>query len=59
MNFTIYDANDISKLFYWFRLYLRKGKGENRICKIYDSPCLPEGDAGFAISDGGIVDAKD
>lgn len=25
------------------RLYLRKGKGENRICKIYDSPCLPEG----------------
>ncbi|CAG8438381.1 recombinase rad51 [Rhizophagus irregularis] len=41
------------------RLYLRKGKGECRICKIYDSPCLPEGDATFAISDGGIVDAND
>jgi DNA repair protein RAD51 len=24
------------------RLYLRKGRGENRICKVYDSPCLPE-----------------
>ena len=23
------------------RLYLRKGRGEQRICKIYDSPCLP------------------
>jgi len=55
------NANKINNLFYlvWFRLYLRKGKGENRICKIYDSPCLPEGDAGFAISNGGIVDAKD
>lgn len=25
------------------RLSLRKGRGENRICKVYDSPCLPEG----------------
>lgn len=24
------------------RLMLRKGKGEQRICKIYDSPSLPE-----------------
>ena len=24
------------------RLYLRKGRAESRICKIYDSPCLPE-----------------
>lgn len=24
------------------RLSLRKGKGNERICKIYDSPCLPE-----------------
>ena len=22
------------------RLYFRKGKGEQRICKIFDSPCL-------------------
>ncbi|CAG8760856.1 2048_t:CDS:2, partial [Acaulospora morrowiae] len=38
------------------RLYLRKAKGENRICKIYDSPCLPEGDARFSIGIGGIED---
>ncbi len=24
------------------RLYLRKGRAESRVCKIYDSPCLPE-----------------
>ena len=24
------------------RLSLRKGRGESRVCKIYDSPCLPE-----------------
>ncbi len=24
------------------RLYFRKGKGEQRICKVFDSPCLPE-----------------
>lgn len=41
------------------RLYLRKGRGENRICKIYDSPCLPEAEAMFAIANEGIVDAKD
>lgn len=27
------------------RLYLRKGRGETRICKIYDSPDVPEGEA--------------
>merc|ERR1740117_445350 len=27
------------------RLALRKGKGDTRICKIYDSPSLPEGEA--------------
>merc|ERR1719253_1169162 len=40
------------------RLHFRKGKGENRICKIYDSPNLPEGEAMFAIGVGGIVDAE-
>mmetsp|Transcript_107489 Transcript_107489/g.285981 ORF Transcript_107489/g.285981 Transcript_107489/m.285981 type:complete len:379 (-) Transcript_107489:100-1236(-) len=39
------------------RLYFRKGKGETRICKVYDSPSLPEGEASFAIGTGGIVDA--
>jgi len=41
------------------RLYFRKGRGETRICKIYDSPCLPEGEATFAINADGIGDAKD
>lgn len=41
------------------RLYLRKGRGEQRICKIFDSPCLPEGEATFAIDPTGIVDAKE
>lgn len=41
------------------RLYLRKGRGETRICKIYDSPCLPEAEATFAINADGIGDATD
>ncbi|KAF6774678.1 hypothetical protein AHF37_05106 [Paragonimus kellicotti] len=40
-------------------LYLRKGRGETRICKIYDSPCLPESEAMYAILPDGIGDAKD
>lgn len=41
------------------RLSLRKGKGEARVCKIYDSPCLPESEATFAINPDGIGDVKD
>lgn len=41
------------------RLYLRKGRGETRTCKIYDSPCLPESEAMFAINPDGVGDAKD
>ena len=41
------------------RLYFRKGRGETRICKIYDSPCLPESEATFAINADGVGDAKD
>ncbi|KAF5305109.1 hypothetical protein FQA39_LY09371 [Lamprigera yunnana] len=41
------------------RLYLRKGRGETRVCKIYDSPCLPESEAIFAINADGIGDAKE
>ena len=29
------------------RLQLRKGRGENRVCKVYDSPSIPESDATF------------
>jgi len=41
------------------RLYLRKGRGETRICKVYDSPCLPESEATFAINADGIGDVKE
>mmetsp|Transcript_35892 Transcript_35892/g.49161 ORF Transcript_35892/g.49161 Transcript_35892/m.49161 type:complete len:91 (+) Transcript_35892:103-375(+) len=41
------------------RLSLRKGRGEQRIMKVYDSPSLPESEAVFQISNGGISDAMD
>ncbi|EPX72876.1 recombinase Rhp51 [Schizosaccharomyces octosporus yFS286] len=41
------------------RLSLRKGRGEQRICKIYDSPCLPESEAIFAINADGVGDPKE
>ena len=41
------------------RLYFRKGKGEQRICKIYDSPLLPESECTFQIGEGGISDPSD
>ena len=40
------------------RLSLRKGRAETRICKIYDSPCLPEADCVFAIYEDGIGDPR-
>ncbi|CAM0135781.1 unnamed protein product [Umbelopsis sp. WA50703] len=41
------------------RLYLRKGRGENRICKVYDSPSLAENEGTFAILEDGIGNAVD
>ncbi len=38
------------------RLSLRKGRGNQRICRIADSPCLPEADAVFSIGPEGIID---
>ena len=38
------------------RVYLRKGKGNQRIAKIYAGP-MPENECTFAISDHGIVEA--
>ncbi|KAG9394859.1 DNA recombination and repair protein DMC1 [Carpediemonas membranifera] len=40
------------------RLSLRKGRGEARICKIYDSPNLPEAEATYCITAAGINDAE-
>lgn len=39
-----------------FRMYVRKGKGDTRICKLVDSPHQPEGEAPFKITEAGIVD---
>ena len=36
------------------RLYLRKGKGEQRVAKVVDAPHLPEGEAIFSITEHGI-----
>jgi len=38
------------------RIYLRKGKGEQRVAKVIDAPNLPEADAVFSITDDGIRD---
>ncbi|KAI9339368.1 Rad51 protein [Obelidium mucronatum] len=40
------------------RLSLRKASGENRICKVFDSPNLPEAECQFSIGADGINDAK-
>jgi DNA repair protein RadA len=39
-----------------FRLYLRRGKKGTRVAKLIDSPNLPEGEAIFRITEGGIED---
>lgn len=38
------------------RIYLRKGKGEQRVAKVVDAPHLPEEDAVFSITEDGIAD---
>lgn len=41
------------------RLKLRKGRGNSRVCKVVDSPCIAESEATFGLSDEGVVDATD
>lgn len=41
------------------RLYLKKGKAENRICKVVCSPYMPEAEGTFSITEGGVDAAKD
>jgi DNA repair protein RAD51 len=41
------------------RLYFKKGRGEARVCKIYDSPTLPESECTFGIFKDGIGDMKE
>jgi DNA repair protein RadA len=38
------------------RIYLRKGKGEQRVAKLIDAPHLPEAEAVFSITEEGIKD---
>ncbi len=39
-----------------FRIYLRKSKGGKRMARLIDSPSLPEGEALFAVTKGGVKD---
>ena len=41
------------------RLKLRKGRGENRICQVYDSPTLPESECGFSLGPSGVEDSRE
>ena len=40
------------------RLLLRKGRGEERVAKIQDSPDCPEREATYVITSGGIADPE-
>lgn len=40
------------------RIYLRKGRGEERVAKLFDSPDMPESEATYSINSGGIVDSS-
>lgn len=39
-----------------YRLYFRKSKQTKRIARIIDSPCLPEGEAVFNVTEKGVED---
>lgn len=39
------------------RIYLRKGRNETRVAKIYDSPDVPESEAVYSITTGGIINS--
>lgn len=40
------------------RIYLRKGKGDQRVAKMIDAPNLPEGEAVFKLAEEGILDVE-
>ncbi|MHA1470252.1 MAG: DNA repair and recombination protein RadA, partial [Candidatus Asgardarchaeia archaeon] len=40
------------------RLYLKRSKDNKRICRLVDSPYLPEGEVVFAITMEGIRDVE-
>ncbi len=40
-----------------YRVYLRKGQGEKRIARLVDSPCLPDGECVFKVTERGLEDS--
>jgi len=55
-NPTIHTGGHIVAHGATIRIYLRKGKGEQRVAKVVDAPNLPEADAVFSITEDGITD---
>ena len=41
------------------RISLRKGKAEQRLAKIVQSPCMPEAEASYVVTNEGINEYKD
>ncbi len=39
-----------------YRIYLRKSRGDKRIARLIDSPCLPDGECIFRVTERGIED---
>jgi DNA repair protein RadA len=39
-----------------FRIYMRKSKGGKRICRLVDSPSLPDGEAVVTLTEEGVRD---
>ena len=41
-----------------YRMYLRRGKKDSRVCKLIDSPDLPDNETVFMIEKGGLRDIE-
>ncbi|GAB9474221.1 hypothetical protein Gpo141_00011358 [Globisporangium polare] len=41
------------------RILMKKGRGDNRICKVIDSPCMPEAECTIQLCAGGVADGED
>ena len=55
-NPTIHTGGHIVAHGATIRIFLRKGKGEQRVAKVVDAPNLPESDTVFSITEDGIKD---
>ncbi|EEY68784.1 DNA repair and recombination protein radA, putative [Phytophthora infestans T30-4] len=41
------------------RVLMKKGRAENRICKVIDSPCMPEAECSIQLYEGGVTDSDE